>query len=415
MRRWSRGWRFALVLGAYLLAVGVVAPPPPKNIGLLELVMLVAVFGSLAAGGWYLAGRKRGVRRGVGFVLLTVLATLTAMMIWDTAHRIKYRYTQNLPTPSVPVETPAIRTIRASKGRVECVAFSPDGTLLASGSNDHTVKLWDVQTGEVKRPLAGHDFIVGAVAFSPDGQTLVSGAWDDTVKLWDVNSGRLKTTIKTSNGVFAVAVSPDGKLLATGGRSNEHPENNLELWEMPTGKPRGLLKGHTDAVFSLAFSADGSILASGSSDNTVKLWDPQTGTVKRTVTGQPSGGTVPRLAFSPHGTLLAIAGLDPNDDIQLFDMASGASRLIEGSFGYSLAFSPDGKTVAVGANGAGQIELLDVVSGTLKRKLKGPRGVVASLVFSPDGLTLASGSVQYKPGTDETEIEAGTINLWPLQ
>ena len=412
MRRWSRGWRFALLLGAYLLGVGVAGAPFG---GLLELVMLVAVLGSLAAGGWYLAGRKRGVRRGVGFVLLTVLATLTAMMIWDTAHRIKYRYTQNLPTPSVPVETPAIRTIRASKGRVECVAFSPDGTLLASGSNDHTVKLWDVQTGELKRTLAGHDFIVGAVAFSPDGQTLVSGAWDDTVKLWDVNSGRLKTTIKTSNGVFAVAVSPDGKLLATGGRSNEHPENNLELWEMPTGKPRGLLKGHTDAVFSLAFSADGSILASGSSDNTVKLWDPQTGTVKRTVTGQPSGGTVPRLAFSPHGTLLAIAGLDPNDDIQLFDMASGASRLIEGSFGYSLAFSPDGKTVAVGANGAGQIELLDVVSGTLKRKLKGPRGVVASLVFSPDGLTLASGSVQYKPGTDETEIEAGTINLWPLQ
>jgi hypothetical protein len=424
MMRWSRGWRFALLLGAYLLGVGVAAAPYG---GLLELVMLVAVFGSLAAGGWYLAGRKRGVLRGVGFVTLTVLATLTAMMIWDTAHRIKYRYTQNLPAPTVPVETPAVRTIRPGKLQVECVAFSPDGTLLASGSYDHTVKLWDVQTGELKRTLAGHDSTVGAVAFAPDGQTLVSGGWDDTVRLWDVDSGRLKTTIKTSNSVFAVAVSPDGKLLASGGRSNEHPENNLELWEMPTGKPRGLLKGHTNAVFSLAFWANGPVgmvLASGSSDQTVKLWDPQTGTVQRTLTRKPFPGDWLRVAFSPQGTLLAFAGRDYEDNtykIQLLNMASGASRPFGASFGHSLAFSSDGTTLAVGSsNGSypGRIDLLEVASGTTKRKLKGPLGEVGSLAFSPDGKLLASTGALYKvdaEGGITVEASLGAINLWPLQ
>ena len=218
--------------------------------------------------------------------------------------------------------------------------------------------------------------------------------------------------------VFALAISPDGKFLATGGSSNEHPENNLELWEMPTGKPRGLLNGHTHAVFSLAFSADSSILASGSMDSTVKLWDPLTPTVKQTLTGQPPGGGVPRLAFSPQGTLLAIAG---DSAVQLFDMASGTSRKIATSFGYSLAFSPDGKTVAVGSRnmaGPGEIELLDVASGTLKRKLAGSQGVVASLVFSPDGKLLASGGAVYKvdaQGQSNMEVEAGAINLWPLE
>jgi WD40 repeat protein len=428
MRRWSGGWRFWLLVGAYVLGVGLVGElsvrgPYAANGEPVILAVVNAVLGSLAAAGWYVVGHRRpGVLRGVGIAALLVVALLTAGELWDAGQRIKYRYfgTEEVPTAgaaAVPVETPAIRTLRGHTDRVNFVVFSPDGKLLASASDDDTVKLWDVRTGALQRTLAGDMGIVQAVVFSRDGQTVVGGGWGNTIRLWDVTTGKLKKTIRTSNFVSALAMSPDGRLLASGGGSNEHPENNLQLWEMPTGKPRGLLKGHTDAVLSLAFSPDGSILASGSSDRTVKLWDPQSGTVRQTLTGE-SSGQVPLVAFSPSGTTLAIVGLDLNRGIRLLDIPSGATRTLDADFTDSVAFSPDGRTVAVGQNNPAEIELLDVASGVLKRRLEGPPGAVDSLVFSPDGKLLATGGTLYKKdaqGHDTGEVEAGVINLWPLE
>ena len=207
----------------------------------------------------------------------------------------------------------------AHDSNVWSVAFSPDGTILASGSWDRTIKLWgrpgngtgtlwDILTGASITILEGHTDEIYSVAFSPDGTILASGAGrqSGTIKLWDVATGTNITTFEEpSAGVYSVAFSPDGTILASG---SGWWNGLVKLRDVATGTSIATFEGHTEQVKSVAFSPDGMTLASGSMDGTIKLWDVATGTNIATFEGHSAG--VYEIAFSPDGTILASGSQD---------------------------------------------------------------------------------------------------------
>ncbi|WP_375471369.1 protein kinase [uncultured Nostoc sp.] len=230
---------------------------------------------------------------------------------------------------------------------VKSVAFSPDGQILATASDDKTIKLWQVETLKEICTLLGHSHAVKSVAFSPDGQILASGSWDKTIKLWDVNTGREICTITGHQlQVNSVAFSPQGQLLASAsydrtirlwqiptrsrgaGSRGQGDMNSAELKDYPQGAQEippfplppapiqnrpcysllSTLSGHAWAVLTVAFSPDGQILATGSDDNTIKLWEVNTGQLIGTLVGH--SWSVVAVAFTADGETLLSASCD---------------------------------------------------------------------------------------------------------
>ena len=286
-------------------------------------------------------------------------------------------------------------TLSGHTAKIMSVVFSPDGKSLASGSEDKTIKLWDVATGKNLATLSGHGQRVVSVAFSPDGKTLASASEDQTIRLWDVGTGKNAATFKGhARGVASVAFSADGKTLVSGSW-----DKTIRLWDVASGKTTAVLSGHTWAV---RFSPDGKSLASAGGDKAIKLWDVASG--KNTANLKGYITVIFCLAYSPDGKTVAAATGEPM--IKLWDTATGENfatlRQDFGKINY-VAYSPDGKTLASAAGGKVSsfastqgdttVRLWDLATQKSTVVLRGRPEGFRVVAFSPDGKTLASGSL----------------------
>ena len=364
------------------------------------------------------------------------------------------------------------RTIEAHQQPVWTIAMSPDGSFIASGSVDNTVKLWDSNDGSLITTFR-HQGSVSQIAFSPDAKQLVSASYDRTVCIWNIATKRrlktlthndwvqslvftndnlitssrdrqiqhwnidteqVQTTVNSySNGIWAIAVSPDGRQIAS-----TNDEQTIQLWNVDRSKIERVVTGHSKSIWSVAYSQDNRFLASASDDRTIKIWDVSTGKLHRTIQGDTWFWTV---VFSPNSSIVASAGADCS--IEFYCLATG--NLIDTFTGHTdiiryIVFDLDGKHLAscgldntarvwridtgkciavfnhpspvssvafsfkqpILATGSDDnlVRLWDITTGQLLQTLSGHTGWVQSIAFSPHNELLASGS------------HDGTIKLW---
>ncbi|MGJ5628503.1 protein kinase domain-containing protein [Nostoc sp. CALU 1950] len=234
--------------------------------------------------------------------------------------------------------------------------------------------------------LQGHENSVLSVAISPDGKTIASSGDDRKIKLWNLATGSPISSFNTySQQVNAVVISPDGKTLVSG-----NDDNTIKIWNLGTGKQIRTLTGHSDSVHALAISADSQTLLSGSDDNTIKIWDLATGEQIRTLVGHTFW--VRSVAISPDSVILASGSFDKT--IKIWNLTKGYSiRTLEGNSQTvtTVAISPDGKTLASGSRDR-TIKLWNLATGKEIRTLVGHVNTVTTVAFSADGKMIASGS-----------------------
>ena len=274
------------------------------------------------------------------------------------------------------------------------LAFAPDATSLASAADDHTIKLWDVATGQERATLDGHTSLVTAVVRSPDNALLASASFDRTIRLWDAASGKpLATLPGHADLARAVAFSPDALTLASAG-----DDRVIRRWDVPARRELSPpLSGHTEKVFAVAFSPDGTTLFSGSDDKTIRSWDWSAGRIKAV---WRADDRVYSLAVSPDGQTLAAAHAGGN--VTLWDVPQAKARPpLRGHVGdvLGLAFSPDGLTLA-SAGRDRTVRLWDPVTAQELLTLHGHDSPVHGVAFSQGGTILATGS------------HDGKIKLW---
>jgi WD40 repeat protein/transcriptional regulator with XRE-family HTH domain len=278
---------------------------------------------------------------------------------------------------------------QAHSAAVQALSISPDEQVLATGSWDGTLKLWNLESGALLW-MGQHSSSVQRLAFTPDGRTLASGGDDAVIHLWEVSTGtHLQTLSGQSSPVYALAWSPDGNLLTSG-----NFDGNMYLWEMQGRQAAHpdtathILTGHRGPVWSVAFSPDGRILASGSFDQTVKLWDVERLEGRETLTGHTA--PVNAVAWSPDGRLLASGSRDQM--IWLWEIERGSYRMaLHGHTAviHALAFMSGSRNLLSGSED-GTLRLWDVERGQCMRVIQGYAVTLYDVAWNAAGTQLAS-------------------------
>jgi RNA polymerase sigma factor (sigma-70 family) len=313
-----------------------------------------------------------------GTTLASASSDAKAVQLWDTASGKLLR-----------------RLECRGKDYIRCVAFSPDGKLLACGSGfeESCIQLWDPATGEERCRIQENHWATGPFAFSSDGRCLAAGSGDGTIRLWNTATAKeIRPRGAHQGSVFALSYSPDGKMLATGCR-----DRMVRLWDADTGKLLRRLRADEKGVLCAVFSTDGKTLVTGGGENKIRFWDIGSGSQLRELDAHPGTGrfAFALAVFSPDGKMLATTGADRFIRLWRTHTDEPLRRMeVRGANVNCMAFSPDGRLLVSGdgdpTGAQGAVRLWEVATGKEVRHCEpGPRWC-SSVAFSPDGKTLAA-------------------------
>ncbi len=283
-----------------------------------------------------------------------------------------------------------LETLAGAQNAIWSVTFSPDGNTLASGNEDGNVHLWQLkQTHSEKqssnsrthRSLSGHTKSIWSVAFDADGEMIASGSADQSIKLWNVGSGKcLHTFTEHQHWVCSVAFHPQQNILASGSY-----DRTIKLWDLGTGCCTATWSGHTSGVWCIAFSPAGDFLVSSGIDQTIRVWEVATGTCQQVLTGHENW--VMAVAISPDGQWIASGSADHTVRLwsaergELMHTLTGHTNSV-----WSVAFGPDGKHLASGSDDK-TIRLWNVETGTCVDTLKNKEPYEGMNITGVSGLT----------------------------
>lgn len=278
-----------------------------------------------------------------------------------------------------------VAELRGHQNECRSIEFDQAGERIVTASFDQTVRVWD-RMGKTITVLRGHNGWNWHAEISPDGKRVVSSSQDRTVRLWDIETGaQLVVLYGHSNVVFHCSYSPDGTLIASneGGRE-------VRIWNAKLAERDGVLRGHTGFVYGVAFHPDGERIASASWDGTIRIAEATTGRLLHTLTHRKNA-SLNCVAFSPNGKLLA--AMDRDDSVILWDFESGKQihrwKLDTNNWlNNRLAFSPDGRCIAAGEINGG-VHLFDVDTFAEAALFKNEANAIHDVCFSPDGKWLA--------------------------
>lgn len=314
-----------------------------------------------------------------------------------------------------------IARLESHPGKIKTLTFNADGKMVASGSKDRIVRVWDSNTGSLLQALAGHADAIDVVAFTPDGKLLVSSA-DKVLKVWEVGTGKLIRTVEDSKKLSSIAFSPDGKSMVT------TSEDVVDLWDVSTWTTLKAFKTdephrHGDREYccgstplAARFDTLGQLIISGHEDGTIKLWNPKRTSASEPVRVLKTSEKNESFALSPNDKLLVVNhGDDEPPAIWDWSKRKPLRRLSkDANYITRMAFSPDSQIIATSDVG-GQLALWSTSSGKLLREFNGGFSGSDAIAFSPDGTRLVTGGVNQNIIMWDVKSGARLWNILPVR